>query len=70
VRVGNVVIVIKSPYSSVGVGTVSVIKRIRYDHFGPGAHLYELAGIEHNLFRAHEIKIDKYLNSFVNVGRI
>jgi hypothetical protein len=53
--VGQQVVVVISPYSSVRVGTVATIERIRLNHFGPRQHLYELSGVEHKLFREYEL---------------
>jgi len=54
--VGDEAIVIISPYSSVKVGVVAVIERVKRDHFGVGEHLYILMGLRNSLFREHEIR--------------
>ena len=54
---GDEVVIVVSPYSHVKIGTVAVVGRIRYDHFGKGEHLYELVGLSHGLFRGHELRL-------------
>lgn len=53
---GDRVEIVVSPYSSVAVGTVATVERVRLNHFGAGHHLYILAGLPHRHFRAHEIR--------------
>lgn len=56
--IGASVEVTGSPYYSVPNGVVAEIAVIRLNHFGPGLHLYELAGLSHRAFREHEFRIN------------
>jgi hypothetical protein len=58
-NVGDTVVVIKSPYNGVKVGTVAVIEEIKEHHFGTRHNLYVLKGLRNRNFREHEIKLVK-----------
>lgn len=49
------VVIVQSPYACVRNGTIAVLEKIVPNHFGPGQHLYVLAGVPCTHFREHEI---------------
>ena len=55
-RAGDRANVVVSPYSSVPVSTMATIESVKQNHFGPGRHLYILAGLPHQHFGMHELR--------------
>ena len=55
-NIGDKVVIVRSPYSSVRAGTIATITRMRLNHLGPGKHLYYLSLSEYKSFWGWEIK--------------
>jgi hypothetical protein len=58
-KIGDTVVVVKSPYNGVKVGTVAVIEEVKEHHFGTRNNLYVLKGLKSRNFREQEIKLVK-----------
>ena len=56
IKVGDSVVLVKSPYLAVRKGTISKVTEIRKNHFGNGKHLYVLGKLSHKNYWEHELE--------------